>query len=66
MDSFLLENLEVFLDRTHKIIFEHQSFKLILIPENKKVEIDNQETSDIKKGFFFNEIDINAQDLLFN
>ena len=56
----------MFLDRTHKIIFEHQSFKLILISENKLVEIENQERSDIKKGFFFNEIVINAQDLLFN
>ena len=43
LDTFLLENLELFLDRTHKIVYENKTFRLVLISEINQNPIESLE-----------------------
>ena len=48
MDAFLKNNLETFLDRTHRIFFRDESFNFELI--NDPFNIGNEECSKIDRG----------------
>ena len=50
LDSFLKDNLETFLDRTHRITFQNGIFKMNLMSVNDQSNLENEECSNIQKG----------------